>query len=114
MAVAGRLGTATLAAHQVVAQLWMLTSYVVDGFAVAGTVLGSRLASLGPAGAREPGRGAPPGGGAPGGAPAPPPPPPPAAASAGVRQTQLHRRSAICLLILCLDAPSDTLCLLSS
>jgi len=58
MAVAGRLGTATLAAHQVVAQLWMLTSYVVDGFAVAGTVLGSRLASLGPAGAREPWRGA--------------------------------------------------------
>jgi len=105
MAVAGRLGTATLAAHQVVAQLWMLTSYVVDGFAVAGTVLGSRLASLGPAGAREPWRG-------PG--PPPPPPPPPAAASAGVRQTQLHRRSAICLLILCLDAPSDTLCLLSS
>jgi len=103
MAVAGRLGTATLAAHQVVAQLWMLTSYVVDGFAVAGTVLGSRLASLGPAGARAPGGGA--------GAP---PPPPPAAASAGVRQTQLHRRSAICLLILCLDAPSDTLCLLSS
>ena len=103
MAVAGRLGTATLAAHQVVAQLWMLTSYVVDGFAVAGTVLGSRLASLGPAGAREPWRGA-----------RAPPPPPPAAASAGVRQTQLHRRSAICLLILCLDAPSDTLCLLSS
>ena len=101
MAVAGRLGTATLAAHQVVAQLWMLTSYVVDGFAVAGTVLGSRLASLGPAGAREPWRGA-------------RAPPPPAAASAGVRQTQLHRRSAICLLILCLDAPSDTLCLLSS
>ncbi len=61
MAVAGRLGTATLAAHQVVAQLWMLTSYVVDGFAVAGTVLGSRLAPLGPAGAREPWRGARPG-----------------------------------------------------
>ncbi len=113
MAVAGRLGTATLAAHQVVAQLWMLTSYVVDGFAVAGTVLGSRLASLGPAGAREPGRG-PPGAGAPGRGARGPPPPPPAAASAGVRQTQLHRRSAICLLILCLDAPSDTLCLLSS
>ena len=48
MAVSGRLGTATLAAHQVVAQLWLLTSYVVDGFAVAGTVLGSRLAPIGP------------------------------------------------------------------
>ena len=48
MAVSGRLGTATLAAHQVVAQLWLLTSYVVDGFAVAGTVLGSRLAPVGP------------------------------------------------------------------
>jgi hypothetical protein len=39
------LGTASLAAHQVVAQLWLLTSYLVDGFAVAGTVLGSRLAA---------------------------------------------------------------------
>ena len=54
MAVSGRLGTATLAAHQVVAQLWMLTSYVVDGFAVAGTVLGSRLAPTGTAGAGDP------------------------------------------------------------
>ncbi|EIE23957.1 hypothetical protein COCSUDRAFT_62487 [Coccomyxa subellipsoidea C-169] len=45
LSVAGRLGTASLAAHQVVAQLWLLTSYVVDGFAVAGTVLGSRLAA---------------------------------------------------------------------
>lgn len=42
--MAGRLGTAALAAHQVVGQLWLLTSYAVDGFAVAGTVLGSRLA----------------------------------------------------------------------
>lgn len=47
LAVASRLGTAALAAHQIVAQLWLLTSYVVDGFAVAGTVLGSRLASQG-------------------------------------------------------------------
>ena len=38
------MGTAALAAHQIVAQLWLLTSYVTDGFAVAGTVLGSRLA----------------------------------------------------------------------
>lgn len=45
LAVASRLGTAALAAHQIVAQLWLLTSYVVDGFAVAGTVLGSRLVS---------------------------------------------------------------------
>ena len=89
LAVAGRLGTASLAAHQVmrslsvschelgllqhqariqqrrnvtpelgdpnkgccvlpsqvVAQLWLLTAYLVDGFAVAGTVLGSRLAA---------------------------------------------------------------------
>ncbi len=43
LSVAARLGTAALAAHQVVAQLWLLTSYVVDGFAVAATVLGSRL-----------------------------------------------------------------------
>lgn len=43
--MAGRLGTASLAAHQVVAQLWLLTAYVVDGFAVAGTVIGSRLAA---------------------------------------------------------------------
>jgi Na+-driven multidrug efflux pump len=43
LSVAGRLGTASLAAHQVVAQLWLLTFYLVDGFAVAGTVLGSRL-----------------------------------------------------------------------
>lgn len=44
LAVASRLGTSALAAHQIVAQLWLLTSYVTDGFAVAGTVLGSRLA----------------------------------------------------------------------
>ncbi|CAL5227558.1 g10550 [Coccomyxa viridis] len=43
LSVAGQLGTASLAAHQVVAQLWLLPSYVVDAFAVAGTVLGSRL-----------------------------------------------------------------------
>ena len=43
LSVAGQLGTASLAAHQVVAQLWLLPAYVVDAFAVAGTVLGSRL-----------------------------------------------------------------------
>ena len=44
LAAASRMGTTALAAHQIVAQLWLLTSYVTDGFAVAGTVLGSRLA----------------------------------------------------------------------
>lgn len=43
---ASRLGTSSLAAHQVIAQLWLLTSYVVDGFAAAGTVLGSRLGAM--------------------------------------------------------------------
>ena len=44
MVVASReLGPAGLAAHNVVCQLWMLSSYVVDGFATAGTVTGSRL-----------------------------------------------------------------------
>lgn len=41
-----RLGSSTLAAHQVISQMWLLTSYVVDGFAAAGTVLGSRLGAL--------------------------------------------------------------------
>ena len=31
LAVASRMGTAALAAHQIVAQLWLLTSYVTDG-----------------------------------------------------------------------------------
>ena len=44
--VAARLGTAALAAYAVISQLWVLASYVVDGFAVAGTVLGSRLVAL--------------------------------------------------------------------
>jgi hypothetical protein len=44
MVVASReLGPAGLAAHNVVCQLWMLSSYVVDGFATAGTVCGARL-----------------------------------------------------------------------
>jgi hypothetical protein len=41
-----RMGSSSLAAHQVIAQMWLLTSYIVDGFAAAGTVLGSRLAAL--------------------------------------------------------------------
>lgn len=40
---AAPLGTTTLNAHAVVLQLWMLTSYVVDGFADVGTMLGSKL-----------------------------------------------------------------------
>ena len=38
---------AALNAHAVVLQLWMLTSYVVDGFADAGTMLGSKRACAG-------------------------------------------------------------------
>ena len=37
------LGTAAVGAHAVVMQLWMVTSYVVDGFADVGTMVGSRL-----------------------------------------------------------------------
>lgn len=44
LAAAARLGTAALAAHGVVGQLWVVLSYLVDGFAAAGIVLGSRLA----------------------------------------------------------------------
>ncbi|KAI3438708.1 hypothetical protein D9Q98_001128 [Chlorella vulgaris] len=43
LAAASRLGTATLAAHSIIAQLWIIISYAVDGFAAAGIVLGSRL-----------------------------------------------------------------------
>lgn len=41
--VAARLGTAVLAAHQIVAQLWMVTSYINDGFADVGTMVGGRF-----------------------------------------------------------------------
>jgi len=40
---ASKLGTAALAAHQVLLLLWMLTSYVVDGFADVGTMVGAKL-----------------------------------------------------------------------
>lgn len=40
-----RIGQKALAAHAVVNQLWVLISYVVDGFAAAAIVLGSRLAA---------------------------------------------------------------------
>ena len=48
---AGRLGSATLGAHQLVLQLWMLTSLVCDGFADAGTMLGSKMIGAGHQGA---------------------------------------------------------------
>ncbi|EFN57503.1 hypothetical protein CHLNCDRAFT_143078 [Chlorella variabilis] len=50
LAAASRLGTAALAAHSIVSQLWVVVSYGVDGFAAAGIVLGSRLFGL----ARDP------------------------------------------------------------
>ena len=43
------LGAAALVAHAVVLQLWMVTSYVVDGFADVGTMVGSRLLGAGAA-----------------------------------------------------------------
>ena len=45
LVAASHLGTASLAAHSVINQLWVLISYGVDGFAAAGIVLGSRLAA---------------------------------------------------------------------
>ena len=51
MVVASReLNEKGLAAHHVVSQLWMLSAYVVDGFATAGTVVGSRLVGMAVAG----------------------------------------------------------------
>ena len=41
--VSREIGTTGLGAHNVVCQLWLVSSYVVDGFATAGTVLGSKL-----------------------------------------------------------------------
>eukprot|EP00897_Mesotaenium_endlicherianum_P000720 jgi/Mesen1/10649/ME000009S10441 len=38
------LGVHAVAAHQVVMQLWMITVYIADGFATAGTIVGSDLA----------------------------------------------------------------------
>lgn len=40
---AAQLGTSALAAHQVLLLLWMLTSYIVDGFADVGTMIGSKM-----------------------------------------------------------------------
>jgi Na+-driven multidrug efflux pump len=40
---AANLGSAALGAHAVVLQLWMVTSFVSDGFADAGTMLGAKM-----------------------------------------------------------------------
>jgi Na+-driven multidrug efflux pump len=45
LVAASRLGTNSLAAHSIISQLWSIISYLVDGFAAAGIVLGSRLAA---------------------------------------------------------------------
>ena len=39
---ASRLGTSQLAAHQITLTFWSLTSYISDGFADVGTMLGER------------------------------------------------------------------------
>ena len=44
---AASLGTAALAAHAAALQVWMLMSYVVDGFADVGTMLGAKLLGAG-------------------------------------------------------------------
>ena len=49
--LASRLGTSTLAAHHIIFQLWSLTSYICDGFADVGTMLGSKMLGEG-----QPGR----------------------------------------------------------
>jgi Na+-driven multidrug efflux pump len=41
--VASNVGAAALAAHRVVLSLWMVTSYVCDGYANVGTMLGAKL-----------------------------------------------------------------------
>eukprot|EP00516_Mucochytrium_quahogii_P002029 CAMPEP_0203747022 /NCGR_PEP_ID=MMETSP0098-20131031/2281_1 /ASSEMBLY_ACC=CAM_ASM_000208 /TAXON_ID=96639 /ORGANISM=" , Strain NY0313808BC1" /LENGTH=498 /DNA_ID=CAMNT_0050635305 /DNA_START=363 /DNA_END=1856 /DNA_ORIENTATION=+ len=43
---ASRLGTAELSAHAILIQLWTLTSYISDGFADVGTMLGSKLIGM--------------------------------------------------------------------
>ncbi len=48
------LGAAALGAHAVVMQLWMVTSYIVDGFADVGTMMGSRLLGAGESRAMRP------------------------------------------------------------
>ena len=45
--MAAKLGTSTLAAHQVAVTLWMLMSLICDGLADVGTILGSKLVGVG-------------------------------------------------------------------
>mmetsp|Transcript_9522 Transcript_9522/g.12442 ORF Transcript_9522/g.12442 Transcript_9522/m.12442 type:complete len:352 (+) Transcript_9522:326-1381(+) len=45
--LASRLGTAQLAAHQIVLTLWSIASYLADGFADVGTMLGAKFISSG-------------------------------------------------------------------
>eukprot|EP00040_Diaphanoeca_grandis_P030185 m.178015 g.178015 ORF g.178015 m.178015 type:complete len:531 (+) comp31920_c2_seq2:148-1740(+) len=45
--LSSRLGTSALAAHHIIFQLWSLTSYVCDGFADVGTMLGAKLLGMG-------------------------------------------------------------------
>lgn len=44
---ATQIGMATLASHQIALQLWLLASFVIDGFAVTGSSLGGRLYGAG-------------------------------------------------------------------
>lgn len=45
--MAGRLGEAELAAHQITLQLWLFISYFLDGFALTGSILGGKYFFLG-------------------------------------------------------------------
>ncbi len=52
-AVVTRLGELCLAAHQIALQLWLLSSFLIDGFAITGNMLGARLLGEGRPGARQ-------------------------------------------------------------
>lgn len=53
-AVAARMGTATIAAHQVARELWVMLALVLDGFAIAGqAMVGTALGAGQPERARE-------------------------------------------------------------
>lgn len=53
VSVAARRGTSALVAHAAAAQLWMATSYTVDGLESAAIVLGSRVAAAADRGAAK-------------------------------------------------------------
>lgn len=46
-AVVTRLGELALAAHQVALQLWLFSSFLIDGFAITGNMLGARYLGAG-------------------------------------------------------------------